>query len=195
VSRRAIRRLCWTARAGVSAAVLAGLVIGTIGFPAAPNGTLGAAYPCQGNGCGCRSAADCWFGCCCLTPAQRLAWAERNGVTPPPQLVQLARSEPRRAAKVASCCAGHADRACCRTTKPCCSETPERHVAKRSNHSAPEIAPGRCRGASRWWVAAGQPLALPERPITLTEATGSEPLLMSCSAYSLDADSPPTRPG
>jgi hypothetical protein len=40
-------------------------------------------YPCQNSPCGCKSAEQCWRSCCCNTPAQRLAWAKKNGVTPP----------------------------------------------------------------------------------------------------------------
>lgn len=41
-------------------------------------------FPCQSHSCGCASAHQCWTACCCYTPRQRLAWATRNGVTPPP---------------------------------------------------------------------------------------------------------------
>lgn len=40
-------------------------------------------FPCQHRPCGCRSADQCWKRCCCFTQAQKLAWAKRNGVTPP----------------------------------------------------------------------------------------------------------------
>lgn len=43
-------------------------------------------YPCQDHGCGCASAHECWNACCCYTPHQRLAWAIRNGVAPPPSV-------------------------------------------------------------------------------------------------------------
>jgi hypothetical protein len=40
-------------------------------------------YPCKGGSCGCKSAEQCWTSCCCNSPAQRLAWAKKNQVTPP----------------------------------------------------------------------------------------------------------------
>lgn len=40
-------------------------------------------FPCQAKGCGCSSAAQCWENCCCHTDSEKLAWAVRNGVTPP----------------------------------------------------------------------------------------------------------------
>ncbi len=40
-------------------------------------------FPCQDCGCGCHSPEKCWTSCCCHSPAERLEWAKRNGVTPP----------------------------------------------------------------------------------------------------------------
>lgn len=40
-------------------------------------------FPCQSHSCGCATAQQCWTSCCCYTPHQRLAWAVRNGITPP----------------------------------------------------------------------------------------------------------------
>jgi hypothetical protein len=40
-------------------------------------------FPCEDCRCGCRSADHCWSCCSCHTLAERLAWAERNGVEPP----------------------------------------------------------------------------------------------------------------
>lgn len=49
-------------------------------------------YPCQNSPCGCKSAEQCWKSCCCNTPAERLAWAKKNGVTPPSYVVALTKS-------------------------------------------------------------------------------------------------------
>jgi hypothetical protein len=46
-------------------------------------------FPCQDHRCGCVSAEQCWTSCCCFTPAERIAWAERHHVQIPAQ-VQLA---------------------------------------------------------------------------------------------------------
>lgn len=42
-----------------------------------------ARFPCEHSTCGCADAEQCWRSCCCSTLTQRLAWAEREGVTPP----------------------------------------------------------------------------------------------------------------
>lgn len=41
-------------------------------------------YPCEDCSCGCASARECWTNCCCHTLPERLAWAIRHGVRPPP---------------------------------------------------------------------------------------------------------------
>ena len=41
-------------------------------------------YPCESCGCGCAGASECWSACCCNTPQERLVWALRRGVMPPP---------------------------------------------------------------------------------------------------------------
>lgn len=41
-------------------------------------------YPCEDCSCGCASAHECWTNCCCHTLPERLAWAVRHGVRPPP---------------------------------------------------------------------------------------------------------------
>jgi len=46
------------------------------------------AFPCQHSTCGCKTARQCWTSCCCRSPEQRIAWAEKNGVTPPKYAVR-----------------------------------------------------------------------------------------------------------
>ncbi len=41
-------------------------------------------FPCQGHGCGCQTAEQCWRHCCCFTPEEQWAWARRHKVQPPP---------------------------------------------------------------------------------------------------------------
>lgn len=71
-------------------AVLALYLCGSLGILPSPDllsRWLGHAvsepFPCQSHSCGCASAHQCWTSCCCFTPRQRLAWAIKNGVTPP----------------------------------------------------------------------------------------------------------------
>ena len=40
-------------------------------------------YPCMDHACGCMNAEQCWRGCCCCTLEEKLAWARKNGVSPP----------------------------------------------------------------------------------------------------------------
>ena len=44
-------------------------------------------FPCQHHRCGCQNAEQCWRQCCCFTNEQKLAWARKNGVTPPVELL------------------------------------------------------------------------------------------------------------
>src|SRR5690606_13707137 len=126
---RSLRRVL---RLSLTLGVLCGMLVGTTGFSVAPRMSLGGAFPCEGNGCGCQSAAECWLGCCCLTPKQRLAWARQHGVTPPPELVRLAETEQSKPAR--SCCGKHSKSSCCHrdlaspspaSKTPCCDEAAE----------------------------------------------------------------------
>lgn len=65
-------------------------------------------YPCMNCACGCANAEMCWRECCCHTHAEKLAWARKNGVTPPAFVVALAQAE---VAKSATEC-----------QKPCCQD-------------------------------------------------------------------------
>ena len=40
-------------------------------------------FPCETRPCGCATADRCWKKCCCHSLSSRLAWARREGVTPP----------------------------------------------------------------------------------------------------------------
>lgn len=67
-------------------------------------------YPCQDRGCGCRSAEQCWQRCCCFSSAEKVAWAEKRGVTPPDFVIDDALEERRVESAVArSCCASRSD--------------------------------------------------------------------------------------
>lgn len=113
-----------------------GIVVGSLGLPMLAPRAAGA-FPCQGHGCGCSDAESCWFGCCCLTPAQRLAWAAENSITPPEAfLAAFAPDEAERKSNAPSqlrCCAPatepqeHAGQpegipraTCCSATTPSC---------------------------------------------------------------------------
>jgi hypothetical protein len=84
-------------------------------------------FPCQNRPCGCQSAEQCWKQCCCFTNAEKLVWAQENGVTPPQFVVEAAKAES--AAKVAI--VQTSDR------KPCrhCTKSPSRDHANASPRS------------------------------------------------------------
>lgn len=58
------------------------LVVAGIPLPA-PLQHFTERFPCEACHCGCATAEYCWSNCCCHTLAERLAWAEREGVEPP----------------------------------------------------------------------------------------------------------------
>jgi hypothetical protein len=114
-------------------------------------------YPCEHCACGCVDAETCWRHCCCYTNAEKLAWAKRNGVTPPMFVVAAAKRE--------RCCAGqhaandgesgacHAatcHRPCCaRRAKTACGEESPPTVARKSRDQLVWMVSAlRCRGLS-----------------------------------------------
>jgi len=52
-------------------------------LPVGPSKDRSRPYPCQDRRCGCRSAEECWRSCCCFSPADKRAWAEKHGVEAP----------------------------------------------------------------------------------------------------------------
>lgn len=50
-------------------------------------------FPCMDRSCGCASAEQCWKQCCCFSNAEKVVWAQRNGVTPPEYVAVAARAE------------------------------------------------------------------------------------------------------
>jgi hypothetical protein len=139
MASRVPRRQRSLARVFVLVLTLVGHLAITLGFPLpAPTRrkpTDGVAYPCQSRPCGCLTSEQCWAGdCCCFTLADKLAWAEANGVAPPEHvrpLVESRRSRPT-PPKPKSCCAesdpatepsATAAPTCCRE-RPACESAP-----------------------------------------------------------------------
>lgn len=87
-------------------------------------------FPCQSCPCGCKTAEQCWTNCSCFTPAERLAWAEKNGVTPPtyaqkPLSDEKVTDNKPNGSKVGEDWA-QANSTCCEPRKACC----EKHASK-----------------------------------------------------------------
>ncbi len=139
--RMPLRPLVWLALT-VYLASSAGLPLPTVQTAASQE-----RFPCQGHGCGCPDAEHCWRQCCCFTHEQKLAWARRNGITPPARL--LAQQAPPK-----SCCsAQRTTHACCATpaAKSCCQP---RSVAKSATKVVWQsgLRAQRCRGQATGWL-------------------------------------------
>lgn len=115
-----------------------------------PVGTVGISdkagsqpFPCQDSPCGCKTAEQCWTNCCCTTPAQRLAWARKNGVTPP-QYAIAALSKTARPGKLAMLhdaeANATANRAAEQPRRACCAK----HAQRAPSLASPTRNPGSC---------------------------------------------------
>ena len=73
----------------ISLALAASFLVACCGLPfwSPAKKSVAEPYPCMHHRCGCQNAAACWKKCCCMSNAQKMAWAQRHGVTPPMSLV------------------------------------------------------------------------------------------------------------
>ena len=160
----------------VAAMALAGFLAGSLGVPVlVPPDADGGPYPCRGHRCGCTSAQQCWFSCCCMTHQEKLLWARRHGVQPPPGVVQLAQKEAELARKVphsgghCGCCRPTASTSLCSSTERggCCGK-PQGSVPAGSQPTLNQptanqwsivwvcaISARRCYGQAQQWMALG----------------------------------------
>ena len=72
-------------------------------------------FPCQSCGCGCSTAEQCWFSCCCYSLSERIAWARQHGVAIPEAILV---QEPSLAKRTPA-----AKSACCTTSAACCGKS------------------------------------------------------------------------
>lgn len=102
-------------------------------------------FPCQNHPCGCKTAEQCWTNCCCFTPAERLAWAKKNGVTPPSYAQRPTSDETTRQSSSISSNVGNvtaeAKSTCCEPRKACCEKHATMAVFKPNT-----IGPGKPEG-------------------------------------------------
>lgn len=164
--------------------------------PSLPDKNGGQPFPCQDHACGCRSADQCWNNCCCLSPAERLAWARAHGVQPPQVQAETSAGWQRpRLRDGAGQGKPHAECGCCASTTQepaaapsgaeepsCCREqtTDESSAADTATTSpagsqwAHGLAALRCQGASNLWISTGSVLPPPPvldwKPIHLLSA-------------------------
>ena len=109
-------------------------------------------YPCEKCSCGCVSADQCWRSCCCHTPAQRIAWAKKNGVKPPDFVVQearfLASAEITAKEELPPCCAAKLK------PQPACCDAKSKCREPESKDSVVAWRALACHGQSLKWLAA-----------------------------------------
>lgn len=78
-------------------------------------------FPCENCPCGCKTAEHCWTNCCCHSLSERLAWAQREGVTPPAFVVAAAKeAAPRSCYQAMS--SSQTSRSCCSQRTSCCAK-------------------------------------------------------------------------
>lgn len=119
---RRILRTAWPRR-GVALllAIAYGYLVAGVPLPSVARNSSGQSterYPCENCSCGCASADECWKHCCCHTLTERLAWAEREGVTPPAYVLAEVEAE---LAKPA-CCQAQSSCGGTKGTKSCCTK-------------------------------------------------------------------------
>jgi len=133
----------------------------SLGVPVlvAPSLDTSQPFPCMSHRCGCGTADACWRGCCCMTLAQKLAWAKEHGITPPEYALAQAREDGR---NLSSCGSG----SCCRHSKQASPIATQETAEK---ETPPDSGVGlilvndfrRCQGLTTLWLTLSH--ALPPR--------------------------------
>ncbi len=172
-------------------------------------------FPCQHCSCGCKNAEQCWINCCCLTPAQKIAWAKEHGVTPPWYAAQVEQTKAKTAAAACEKCATvrtttcaycasteMPQSACCAVKGKDCRESSSQHESAEAEQADREptivlsIMALRCKGAANLYThlpwAIVQPIL--NEPWTI-EVLGrcSPPLAIKPARVFLVPDIPPPR--
>lgn len=176
-----------------------------IPLPAATSKKTDELFPCATCGCGCDSAQSCWQSCCCHTLAERLAWAAKNGVTPPAfALAEAQRTgidaagRPLVSAKTVhatlaakTCCSKR--RTCCDShIKSCCASHHKPKTVTKSGYIVAWRALA-CHGQSIQWLAAVPMLVTPELLLP-NELPLADRLAPPTSAVAIESCDVPTTP-
>jgi hypothetical protein len=79
IRRRGLQQVI---RNSILVATLIGHMLSLFGLPAfitrvGWHKDLRVPFPCMYRPCGCKNAEDCWHNCCCLSLAERIAWAKQ----------------------------------------------------------------------------------------------------------------------
>jgi hypothetical protein len=185
--------------AGISLANYLALLVGLpLPLPVIKDGSQ--PFPCQHHRCGCKSADQCWRGCCCFTPAQKLAWARENGITPPPALL-LAEGTHHSDHDEQGCCEASgthdhlADSA--QQKSSCCADHHEPSVrVATKRETVIGLHALRCQGGSSVWLGLSMTVLPLELLVCAEDRTPGEWLAVAdnaASGASLAFDSPPPR--
>ena len=165
-------------RPAIALGLLTALVVTSLGLavPVSVKKQAAEPYPCQHCSCGCANAEMCWRDCCCYTNEQKIAWARKNGVTPPAYVLAAVEKPASNRRKAASCCC---------SKRSCCEKAPPESVKvltwrKRRKNGIPKtrtvalLQVLRCQGLSSNWTLL-PPTVMPvlaqldDAPIGLTE--------------------------
>jgi len=150
-----IRRI-WVRRL-VGLLVLVSFCASFVPLPVSPSSTIekdqSAAFPCQNRPCGCRSAEQCWKGCCCFSNREKLAWAKANHVTPPAYVIAAAEKESAEpVCQSGGCCAAKVTASCCAHEKQVESDKAESASEEGASH--PFVIGAfmqKCQGQGLFW--------------------------------------------
>jgi hypothetical protein len=180
-----------------------------IGVPIPAGGlpASGEVFPCMNHRCGCHSAEQCWRDCCCMTMAEKLAWARENKVAPPDYVLAEVKSRSlldRKKESKCCCCRPKPVKSCCESQSAagCCeadqsASTPSKlgiAKSKQMSQGVSLLAALKCRGATDSWTGA---------PVSLTPPTISDAGIVVdvtgivaefIPLFSTRAISPPTPP-
>ncbi|MBW3598507.1 MAG: hypothetical protein KY475_14700, partial [Planctomycetes bacterium] len=148
----------------------------------------GRPFPCQAHQCGCSSAEQCWTDCCCFSLEERLAWAARHGVEPPPGLRRLAAMQTQTSNRKRCC-----QSACDSPTKGS-DEAPLLRSQPRVRWVS-GIQARRCRGLATEWNVFGGAVAPPPprvawRPHDAPQGAVAEIAMIPPQVF-LDRETPP----
>lgn len=149
-------------------------------------------FPCDGHACGCWSAEQCWETCCCFTPRERVAWAQRERVAIPDHargVLRFAVRVPSGDAQPSSTgrSTGHSSHGSC----PLCGTGQPAAPVR----PAPTLGPIGCHGMLAW-MSLGAPPAVVGRSVVTPRALPSgsvEPVRLFVSSRTPPIDPPPPR--
>jgi hypothetical protein len=134
----------------VAASLLLGLLAEIAGIPVVPIAKKDRSrpYPCQDRPCGCASADECWYHCCCMNNKQKVAWARAHDISPPDFVIAAADQESDAATAVCTSEQAangegdsHEEHACCRhrNAHHDIAASENSHERKKSDNAEPKV--------------------------------------------------------